>query len=155
MSDPRLILSEEEIAVAELNGWDLQETAANKIRGTRMRELMRKYSKSQLLAMAFDGGLADFNQPAKWTKQELASTVADQQISQEQRAPMTDQVLKEGSQAWYMTQRVTLIRWYPPVTAWAKEHNRDGEWDVRDEADRIMQVPAIDLYPAVPGDTDG
>jgi hypothetical protein len=29
--------------------------------------------------MAFDGGLADFNNPARWTKQELACVVEEQE----------------------------------------------------------------------------
>lgn len=69
----------EQIAVAELNGWDPQELAENNARVARVHELMRKHSKNRLLAMAFAGGLADFNNPAGWTKQELASEVEDQE----------------------------------------------------------------------------
>lgn len=46
----------------------------------RTYALMRNHTKQQLLRMAFAGGLVDFNSPAKWSKQELASTVADQQL---------------------------------------------------------------------------
>ena len=46
----------------------------------RMWELMRKHTKSQLLSMAFAGGLMNYNSPAKWSKQEIASVVADQQL---------------------------------------------------------------------------
>lgn len=45
----------------------------------RMHELMRKHTKAQLLKMAFDGGLVDFNSPAKWRKDEIAATVAEQE----------------------------------------------------------------------------
>jgi hypothetical protein len=44
-----------------------------------MHELMRKHTKAQLLKMAFDGGLVDFNSPAKWRKDEIAATVAEQE----------------------------------------------------------------------------
>lgn len=67
-----------QIAFAELNGWDAQELADNAARNARMHELMRKHSKATLLRMAFAGGLADFNNPAGWTKGELAGEVADQ-----------------------------------------------------------------------------
>ena len=69
----------EQIAVAELNGRDPQEVAENSHRTTRVHELMRKHSKAALLRMAFAGGLADVNNPAQWTKQELAATVEDQE----------------------------------------------------------------------------
>jgi len=75
-----LELSPEQIAVAELNGWDLEEVARNQERNLRMYGLMRKHSKMALLGMAYRGGLADFNSPAKWTKQELAAVVADQEF---------------------------------------------------------------------------
>jgi hypothetical protein len=67
----------EQIAMAELNGWDPQELAENNARVARVHELTRKHTKAQLLRMAFAGGLADFNQPAGWTKQELAITVEE------------------------------------------------------------------------------
>lgn len=44
-----------------------------------MYELMRRHTKAQLLKMAFAGGLVDFNSPAKWTKQEIAAVVAEQE----------------------------------------------------------------------------
>ena len=69
----------EQIAVAELNGWDPQEHAENNARVARVHELTRKHSKNRLLTMAFAGGLADANNPAGWTKQELASVVEDQE----------------------------------------------------------------------------
>lgn len=69
----------EQIAIAALNGWDPQEVAETNARTARVHELMRKHSKNRLLTMAFAGGLADFNQPARWSKQELAETVADQE----------------------------------------------------------------------------
>lgn len=69
----------EQTAIAELNSWDPQEHAESVARTTRIHELMRKHSKARLLAMAFAGGLADFNNPAGWTKQELAAEVADQE----------------------------------------------------------------------------
>lgn len=49
-----------------------------------MHELMRKHTKAELLKMAFAGGLLDFNNPAKWRKDEIAQVVADQQ-TREQR----------------------------------------------------------------------
>lgn len=45
--------------------------------------LERKYTKAQLLAMAFKGGLVNYNQPAKWRKDELVSTVLEQQYRAE------------------------------------------------------------------------
>lgn len=77
---PEQILTPEQIATAQLNGWDLQETANQVARGTLMHELMRKHTKPQLLRMAYAGGLLDYNQPAKWRKDELAGAVADQQL---------------------------------------------------------------------------
>lgn len=74
----------EQIAVAELNGWDPQEIAERNARVTLAHELMRKNSKAKLLTMAFAGGLADFNNPASWTKQELAVVVAEQQWKAQQ-----------------------------------------------------------------------
>jgi hypothetical protein len=44
-----------------------------------MHELMRKHTKAELLRMAFAGGLVDYNSPAKWRKDEIAATVADQE----------------------------------------------------------------------------
>lgn len=69
----------EQIAVAELNGFDPQEVAESSFRTARVHELMRKHGKRTLLLMAFAGGLADFNSPAQWSKQELAATVEEQQ----------------------------------------------------------------------------
>lgn len=69
----------EQIAVAELNGFDPQQVAESSVRTARVHELMRKHSKNTLLNMAFAGGLADFNRPAQWSKQELAATVEEQQ----------------------------------------------------------------------------
>jgi hypothetical protein len=45
----------------------------------RMHELMRKHTKAELLAMAFAGGLVDFNNPRQWRKDEIASVVAEQE----------------------------------------------------------------------------
>jgi len=75
----------EQIRIAKLNGWDPQEHAENNARVARMHELMRKHTKPQLLAMAFAGGLADCNQPARWSKQEIAGAVAEQQLRASQR----------------------------------------------------------------------
>lgn len=69
----------EQIAIAELNGWDPQELSDNNARVARIHELMRKHSKATLLRMAYAGGLADHNRPAEWTKQEIAAEVADQE----------------------------------------------------------------------------
>lgn len=43
----------------------------------RMHELMRNHTKAELLRMAYAGGLARFNSPEKWRKDEIASTVVD------------------------------------------------------------------------------
>lgn len=69
----------EQIAVAELNGWDPQELADRNARVARVRELARKHTKSQLLRNALDGGLVDYNNPAGWTKEELAGVVEEQE----------------------------------------------------------------------------
>lgn len=69
----------EQIAVAELNGWNPQDVAESNARVQRIHELMRKHSKNRLLAMAFAGGLADHNSPADWSKQELAAEIVDQE----------------------------------------------------------------------------
>ncbi len=82
-----LELSPEQIAVAELNGWDPQEVADNNARVTRMHELMRKHSKMALLGMAYRGGLADANSPAKWRKDELAAVVVDQEFRKREMQP--------------------------------------------------------------------
>lgn len=75
----------EQIAVAELNGWDPQEVADRNARVTRVHELMRQHTKAQLLCQAREGGLLDFNNPAAWTKQELAATVEEQERRATQR----------------------------------------------------------------------
>lgn len=69
----------EQYALAELNGWDPQELADNNARTARIHELMRKHSKAQLLRMAYASGLTGYNRPAEWTKQEIATSVADQE----------------------------------------------------------------------------
>lgn len=74
-------LTPEQIAVAELNGWDLEETANHIARGNLIGELMRKHTKPQLLSMAFAGGLVDHNQPARWRKDEIVAVVADQKLA--------------------------------------------------------------------------
>lgn len=52
----------------------------------RVHELMRKHSKATLLRLAFAGGLADFNNPAGWTKEELAAEVAGQERRKAQQS---------------------------------------------------------------------
>lgn len=76
----------EQIAIAELNGWDPQEIADNNARTTRIHELMRKHTKATLLRMAFAGGLADFNNPAGWSKGEIAAEVVDQERQKAQQS---------------------------------------------------------------------
>lgn len=71
----------EQIAIAHLNGWDPQELADNNARTTRIHQLTRKHSKTALLHMAYAGGLADHNQPATWSKQELAAEIARQETT--------------------------------------------------------------------------
>lgn len=65
----------EQIAVAELNGWNPQELAENNARVARVYELMRKNSKAQLLRMVLDAGTQGAHHPSTWTKQELAGEV--------------------------------------------------------------------------------
>jgi hypothetical protein len=79
MLDQTVTPTPEQIAVAELNDWDPQEVAEANARVARVHELMRKYSKLTLLRMALAGGLANFNNPAGWTKQELAAEVEGQE----------------------------------------------------------------------------
>ena len=69
----------EQIAVAELNGWDPQELAENNARVARVHELMRKHSKKKLVGMAVDGGLSPACNPNGWTKQEIAAEVEEQE----------------------------------------------------------------------------
>lgn len=45
--------------------------------------LERKHTKAQLLSMAFAGGLADYNSPSRWRKEEIALVVAEQQLQRE------------------------------------------------------------------------
>jgi hypothetical protein len=42
-----------------------------------MNELMRNYTKAELLRMAYPGGLVNHNSPEKWRKDEIASAVVD------------------------------------------------------------------------------
>jgi hypothetical protein len=69
----------EQIAVAELNGWDPQEIADRNAQVARVHELTRQHTKAQLLRKAREGGLVDYNNPAAWTKQELAAVVEEQE----------------------------------------------------------------------------
>ncbi|PBC71552.1 hypothetical protein BX265_6162 [Streptomyces sp. TLI_235] len=70
----------EQIAIAQLNGWDPQALAENNARVARVHELTRKHTHARLLRMALAGGLANHNNPAGWTKQELAAEVARQEL---------------------------------------------------------------------------
>ncbi|MFC8447586.1 hypothetical protein [Kitasatospora sp. NPDC057223] len=74
----------EQIAIADVNGWDPQELAENNAHVVRVQELTRKRTKAHLLRAAFAGGLADVNNPAGWTKQELAAEVARQELGARQ-----------------------------------------------------------------------
>jgi hypothetical protein len=69
----------EQIAVAELNSWDPQEVADRNAQVARVHELTRQHTKAQLLRKALNGGLVNFNNPAGWTKQELAIVVEEQE----------------------------------------------------------------------------
>lgn len=69
----------EQIAVAELNGWDPQDVANRNAQVARVHELTRQHTKAQLLRKAREGGLVDYNNPAMWTKQELATAVEEQE----------------------------------------------------------------------------
>ena len=53
------------------------QAARGRARMSRMNELMRKHTKAELLRMAYAGGLVNYNSPAKWRKDEIASTVVD------------------------------------------------------------------------------
>lgn len=70
-----VIPTPEEIAMAELNGWDPQEVADENARVRRVHLLMRRHSKFQLLQQAYELGLSEQCKPAGWTKQELAACV--------------------------------------------------------------------------------
>lgn len=74
----------EQIAVAELNGWDPQEVADRTFHVSRMHALMRKYTKSQLLRMVLAAGTTGLHHPSTWTKQELAGEVASQEFRKAQ-----------------------------------------------------------------------
>ena len=64
-----------QIAHAELNGWDPQETAITAWRSSRTRELMRKHTRVELLKLVLDSGTQGLHHPSTWTKQELAGEV--------------------------------------------------------------------------------
>jgi hypothetical protein len=76
----------EQIAIAELNGWDPQEVADRTAQGARMHELMRKHTKPQLLRMVLAAGTTGKHHPSTWTKQELAGEVARQEREQAQQS---------------------------------------------------------------------
>lgn len=76
----------EQIAIAELNGWDPQELAENNARVQRVHELTRNHTKAQLLAIVLTAGTTGLHHPAGWTKQELATTVADQELRKAQQS---------------------------------------------------------------------
>lgn len=67
----------EQIAHAELNGWDPQETAVSAWRAARRHELTRKNTRAALLKMVLDAGTEGLHHPSTWTKQELAESVED------------------------------------------------------------------------------
>lgn len=69
----------EQIALAELNGWDPQELAENNARTARVHELMRKNTKAQLLRLVLAAGTQGVHHPSTWTKQELAAAVEEQE----------------------------------------------------------------------------
>ena len=66
-----------QIAHAELNGWDPQETAITAWRSSRTRELMRKHTRVELLKLVLDSGTQGLHHPSTWTKAELAASVED------------------------------------------------------------------------------
>jgi hypothetical protein len=86
MTNQTITPTPEQIAVAELNGWDPQEVAEDNARAARVQELTRKCSKLTLLRKARAGGLADFNNPASWTKAELAAAIAGQEYRKAQQS---------------------------------------------------------------------
>ena len=65
----------EQIAYAELNGWDPQETAITAWRSNRTHELELKHTKAQLLQLVLAAGTQGLHHPSTWTKVELAGEV--------------------------------------------------------------------------------
>lgn len=64
------------------------QAAQGRARARRMNELVRKHTKAELLRMAYAGGLVPHNNPEKWRKDEIASTVVDTEFrSADQPAP--------------------------------------------------------------------
>jgi hypothetical protein len=72
---PTITPTPEQIRMAELNGWDPQETAVTSWRSSRVHELTRKNPKAALLRRVLDGGTQGAHHPSTWTKQELAAEV--------------------------------------------------------------------------------
>jgi superfamily II DNA or RNA helicase len=65
-----------------------RQAARGTARMQRMNELMRNHTKAELLRMAYAGGLVPYNNPAKWRKDEIASTVVDTEFrTADQPAP--------------------------------------------------------------------
>ncbi|MEV7197968.1 hypothetical protein AB0N81_40170 [Streptomyces sp. NPDC093510] len=57
-------------------------------RGTARMQRMRTHTKAELLRMAYAGGLVPYNNPEKWRKDEIASTVVDTEFrTADQPAP--------------------------------------------------------------------
>ncbi|MGW0836586.1 Helicase associated domain protein [Streptomyces prunicolor] len=64
------------------------QAAQGSARVRRMNELMRNHTKAELLRMAYAGGLVPYNNPEKWRKDEIASTVVDTEFrTADQPAP--------------------------------------------------------------------
>ncbi|MFH8470626.1 hypothetical protein [Streptomyces sp. NPDC017991] len=54
----------------------------------RINELVRNHTKAELLRMAYAGGLIPYNNPEKWSKDEIASTIVDTEFrTADQPAP--------------------------------------------------------------------
>lgn len=76
----------EMIEHASLNQRDPWEIAISNFRAGRTHELVRKYTKAELLQIAFTGGLSHYNSPGSWTKQEIAGRIERQEWSRREAA---------------------------------------------------------------------
>ncbi|WP_055637198.1 DEAD/DEAH box helicase [Streptomyces griseoruber] len=65
-----------------------RQAARGAARMQRINELVRNHTKAELLRMAYAGGLVPYNNPEKWRKDEIASTVVDTEFrTADQPAP--------------------------------------------------------------------
>ena len=96
-------------ALAELNGWDPQETAVRAWRSNRTHELELKHTKAQLLQLVLDAGTQGLHHPSTWTKQELAGEV--EHLEWVRREQSQEQQVTDGHpQAVDPAQALRMIR---------------------------------------------